>query len=183
MQHVDFTSEAFSRDPGEAVARLRAAGPVVATKFPIVGKVWVTTTYETTAHVLKDSSVFTLRKEGGALAGPALVDAGLDRGHCQQHADDGRAGPHAAARTSSTKRSAAARCSTWSRAFAPSPTASPTNCSRTAAPADLVAALCANAAARGDLRAARPAAGRPAEIHRLGQLARRTSPTPSAFCA
>jgi cytochrome P450 len=67
--HVDFTSEAFFRDPAETIARLRAAGPVVATRFPIVGKVWITTTYETTARVLKDSATFTLRKEGGALAG------------------------------------------------------------------------------------------------------------------
>src|SRR5262249_42786545 len=56
---------------------LRALGPVVATRFPIVGKVWITTTYESTARVLKDSETFTLRKEGG-LAGlrwwmPAFV--------------------------------------------------------------------------------------------------------------
>lgn len=65
----DFTSEAFFRDPSVGIAALRAAGPVVATRFPIVGKVWVTTTYEATAQVLKDSATFTLRKEGGALAG------------------------------------------------------------------------------------------------------------------
>ena len=57
---------------------MRASGPVVATRFPIVGKVWITTTYETTARVLKDSTTFTLRKDGGALAGlrwwmPAFV--------------------------------------------------------------------------------------------------------------
>jgi cytochrome P450 PksS len=68
-RHVDFTSEAFFRDPGAGIAALRASGPVVATKFPIVGKVWITTTYEATARVLKDSKSFTLRKEGGALAG------------------------------------------------------------------------------------------------------------------
>src|SRR5262245_50977424 len=67
--HVDFTSEAFFRDPSTAIATLRAAGPVVATRFPIVGNVWITTTYETTARVLKDSTTFTLRKEGGAVAG------------------------------------------------------------------------------------------------------------------
>lgn len=66
---IDFTSEAFFRDPAASVARLRASGPVVATRFPIVGQVWLTTTYETTARVLKDSTAFTLRKEGGALAG------------------------------------------------------------------------------------------------------------------
>ena len=50
-QRVDFTSEAFFRDPAATVARLRAIGPAVETRFPIVGKVWVTTTYEATAQV------------------------------------------------------------------------------------------------------------------------------------
>src|SRR5499433_281552 len=77
---VDFTSQAFFRDPAAGVERLRASGPVVATTFPIVGKVWITTTYELTARVLKDSETFTLRKEGGGLAGlrwwmPAFVSA------------------------------------------------------------------------------------------------------------
>ena len=69
MAPVDFVSEAFFRNPGAAVATLRASGPAVATRFPMVGKVWVTTTHEATARVLKDSSTFTLRKEGGAVAG------------------------------------------------------------------------------------------------------------------
>ena len=66
---VDFASEAFLRDPGAGVARLRATGPVVFTRFPIIGRVWVTTTHEAAARVLKDGALFTLRKEGGALAG------------------------------------------------------------------------------------------------------------------
>src|SRR6516165_8758575 len=66
---IDFTSEAFFRDPPAAIARLRALGPVVATRFPLVGDVWVTTTYETTAQVLKDSATFTLRREDGEVAG------------------------------------------------------------------------------------------------------------------
>jgi cytochrome P450 PksS len=65
---VDFTSDAFFRDPAATIARLRAAVPVVKTRFPIVGKVWITTTYEATARVLKDSATFTLRRDG-ALAG------------------------------------------------------------------------------------------------------------------
>ncbi|HZR77081.1 cytochrome P450 [Bradyrhizobium sp.] len=68
-QPVDFASEAFFRDPGAAVARLRALGPFVATTFPVMGRVWVTTTYEATARVLKDSEHFTLRKEDGTVAG------------------------------------------------------------------------------------------------------------------
>ena len=67
--NFDFTSEAFFRDPQAGVAQLRAIGPAVATKFPIVGRVWVTTTYEAAARVLKDGALFTLRKEGGALVG------------------------------------------------------------------------------------------------------------------
>lgn len=67
--HVDFASEAFFRDPASAVATLRAAGPAVATRFPVVGKVWVTTTYEATARVLKESTTFSLRKDNGEVAG------------------------------------------------------------------------------------------------------------------
>ena len=66
---VDFTSQEFFRDPAALISALRASGPVVATRFPIIGKVWITTTHEATARVLKDSASFTLRKEGGALAG------------------------------------------------------------------------------------------------------------------
>jgi cytochrome P450 PksS len=78
-QRVDFTSEAFFRDPAATVAMLRAIGPAVETRFPIVGEVWVTTTYEATARVLKDSATFSLRKESGAVAGlrwwmPKLVE-------------------------------------------------------------------------------------------------------------
>jgi cytochrome P450 PksS len=66
---IDFKSEAFLRDPATGVAALRAAGAVVETHFPIVGRVWVTTTYEAAARVLKDSATFSLRKEGGDVAG------------------------------------------------------------------------------------------------------------------
>jgi cytochrome P450 len=66
---VDFASEEFLRDPAALVAQRRASGPVVAARFPIVGRVWVTTTFEATARVLKDTAVFSLRKESGAVAG------------------------------------------------------------------------------------------------------------------
>ncbi|MBR0781281.1 cytochrome P450 family protein [Bradyrhizobium iriomotense] len=66
---LDFTSEAFFRDPPRAIAALRASGPVVATRFPLVGDVWITTTHDATAEVLKDGATFTLRKEDGDIAG------------------------------------------------------------------------------------------------------------------
>jgi cytochrome P450 len=61
---VDFTSQEFFRNPAAGIERLRACGPVVETRFPIVGRVWITTTYDATARVLKDSTTFTLRKDG-----------------------------------------------------------------------------------------------------------------------
>lgn len=75
---LDFASEAFFRDPPKAIATLRMSGPVVATRFPLVGDVWITTTHDATAQVLKDGATFTLRKEDGDVAGlrwwmPGLV--------------------------------------------------------------------------------------------------------------
>src|SRR4029453_16937497 len=77
---VDFTSQAFFRDPADGIEKLRAAGTVLATRFPLVGELWFRTTYDSTARVLKDSEIFTLRKEGGGLAGlrwwmPAFIGA------------------------------------------------------------------------------------------------------------
>src|SRR3954468_19728362 len=60
LQRSDFISQDFFRDPAAGIARLRAAGRVVRIKFPIVGKVWITTTHELAARVLKDSETFTL---------------------------------------------------------------------------------------------------------------------------
>jgi hypothetical protein len=79
-QRVDFASEAFFRDPAVTVAKLRAIGPAVETTFPIVGKVWVTTTHEATARMLKESATFSLRKEGGRLR----VFAGGCRSWCKR---------------------------------------------------------------------------------------------------
>jgi cytochrome P450 PksS len=66
---VDFTSQDYYRNPAATLARLRASGPVVEIRFPIIGRVWITTTQELAGRVLKDSQTFTLRKEGGGLAG------------------------------------------------------------------------------------------------------------------
>ncbi|MGV7213805.1 cytochrome P450 [Bradyrhizobium sp. UFLA05-112] len=66
---IDFTSDAFFRDPPKGIAKLRACGPVVATRFPLIGDVWVTTTHDATAQVLKDGATFTLRREDGKVAG------------------------------------------------------------------------------------------------------------------
>jgi cytochrome P450 len=66
---VDLTSQDFFRDPATVVGRLREAGPVVEVNFPLVGRVWMTTTQETASYVLKDGKLFTLRKDDGNVAG------------------------------------------------------------------------------------------------------------------
>jgi cytochrome P450 PksS len=66
---IDFTSQDFFRDPLVALERMRAAGPVVEVRLPIMGRVWMTTTQEMASRVLKDNQVFTLRKDDGAVAG------------------------------------------------------------------------------------------------------------------
>ncbi|MDH2384834.1 cytochrome P450 [Bradyrhizobium sp. CER78] len=65
----DFSSETFNRDPAAGIAMLRARGEVVEVRFPIVGRVWLTTTYDAASVMLKESATFTLRKEDGEVAG------------------------------------------------------------------------------------------------------------------
>ena len=53
----DFISQHFYRNQADAIARLRAQGPVLQVHFPIIGKVWITTTNEVAGRVLKDLSL------------------------------------------------------------------------------------------------------------------------------
>jgi cytochrome P450 len=64
MLRIDFTSQDYLRDPATGLARLRAAGPVVKVRFPIIGKTWITTTSDLAGRVLKDNETFTMRKDG-----------------------------------------------------------------------------------------------------------------------
>lgn len=64
MPIVDFTSQGYLRDPAIGLATLRASGPVVQVRFPIVGKTWITTTADLAGRVLKDSETFTMRRNG-----------------------------------------------------------------------------------------------------------------------
>ncbi|HTV36490.1 MAG TPA: cytochrome P450 [Xanthobacteraceae bacterium] len=66
---ADFTSQEYFRNPAAGIEKLRAAGSVVEVRFPLVGKVWATTTQALANQVLRDSETFTLRKDDGAVAG------------------------------------------------------------------------------------------------------------------
>jgi cytochrome P450 len=67
--HADFASQDYFRNPAAAIEKLRATGPVVRVRFPIVGTVWATTTEALADQVLKDTETFTIRKEDGTVAG------------------------------------------------------------------------------------------------------------------
>ena len=67
--HPDFTSQDYYRNPAAAIENLRSLGPVVEVSFPIVGKVWATTTQALADRVLKDTDTFTIRKDDGTVAG------------------------------------------------------------------------------------------------------------------
>src|SRR5499427_5844575 len=67
--HADFSSQDYFRNPAAAIAALRSAGPVVEIEFPIIGRVWTTTTQEVADRVLKDAETFGLRQADGRVAG------------------------------------------------------------------------------------------------------------------
>ena len=66
---ADFTSQDYFRNPAAAIANLRRLGPVVEVRFPVIGKVWATTTQALADQVLKDTATFTMRREDGNVAG------------------------------------------------------------------------------------------------------------------
>jgi cytochrome P450 len=67
--HADFTSQDYFRNPGATIEKLRNQGPVVEVRFPIIGRVWTTTTQVLADQVLKDTETFTIRKDDGTVAG------------------------------------------------------------------------------------------------------------------
>jgi len=66
---ADLSSQEYFRNPAAEIAKLRSAGPVVQVQFPLVGKLWITTTQEAADCVLKDSETFTMRQGDGTIAG------------------------------------------------------------------------------------------------------------------
>jgi cytochrome P450 len=66
---ADFASQDYFRNPAAAMEKLRAAGPVIEVRFPIVGKIWTTTTQALADQVLKDTETFTVQQEDGTVVG------------------------------------------------------------------------------------------------------------------
>ena len=163
----DFTSQDYFRNPAAAIEKLRSLGPVVEVRFPIIGKVWATTTQALADQVLKDTGTFTIRQDDGNVAGlrwwmPGIVRTLANSMLSMDEPDHKRLRdivdeafrrravldmePHIQATGRPARRRIVRR--------------------RRARP--ICRALCAKTAAVGDLRTARAAARRPAEIHGLG---------------
>jgi cytochrome P450 len=66
---ADFASQDYFRDPAAAIDKLRTNGPVVEVRFPLMGKVWATTTEALADRVLKDCETFTMRQDDGTVVG------------------------------------------------------------------------------------------------------------------
>lgn len=72
-QRFDLTGWAFRNDPGPTFAAMRAAGPVLRTRFPFLGDVWACTTHAACEAMVKDNTAFV---QEGRHAGKSGV-AGL----------------------------------------------------------------------------------------------------------
>ncbi len=72
-QRFDITSQDFKRNPFPTFERMREMGPLVLVKLPIVGKVWLVTTYDATVEVLRDHERFVRdpRNAGSSSTVPA----------------------------------------------------------------------------------------------------------------
>ena len=56
--HFDLSSQEFKQNPFPTLARMREEGPLIRTKFPLVGKVWMATTYDAVNDLLRDHQQF-----------------------------------------------------------------------------------------------------------------------------
>jgi len=67
---ADFTSQDYYRNPAAAIERLRALGPVVQVRFPMLGTVWATTTQALADQV--GVGVLQIRRYEGGTSQPTL---------------------------------------------------------------------------------------------------------------
>jgi len=58
VHNCDITIPGFQADPFSVFAKLRAMGPILKTRLPMLGECWITTTYESADKVLRDQKHF-----------------------------------------------------------------------------------------------------------------------------
>jgi len=67
----DFTGAGAKRDPFPQLAAMRAAGPVIPVKMPLVGKVWITTSHAACTAMVKQNELFVQEGRHAGKTGPA----------------------------------------------------------------------------------------------------------------
>src|SRR5262245_57241659 len=55
---LDFYSQDLKQNPFPELARLLAEGPVIRTKFPLLGQAWMATSYDAVNELLRDHQRF-----------------------------------------------------------------------------------------------------------------------------
>lgn len=55
---IDFCSQEFKQNPYPTLAQMHRAGPLIRTRFPLFGKVWLATTYDAVNDLLRDHERF-----------------------------------------------------------------------------------------------------------------------------
>lgn len=68
----DLTDPEFLRDPSAQIAKMQGDGPLVRTKIPLLGKMWVTTTDQAARNLLKSPTVFV--RDTSAATGQTMVE-------------------------------------------------------------------------------------------------------------
>ena len=68
----DLTSREFLTDPGPILARMRAEGPLVRTRLPLIGEIWLTTTDAGARTLLKSPDLFA--RNNVAAGGRSLAE-------------------------------------------------------------------------------------------------------------
>lgn len=58
MHKFDLTSAEFKRNPFPTWEQMRALGPVIPARLPLIGKVWLFTTYQAASEMLRDSKTY-----------------------------------------------------------------------------------------------------------------------------
>lgn len=67
----DFTGPEAKGDPFPQLAAMRAAGPVIPVRLPLLGRLWITTTHAATSAMVKDNGRFVQEGEHAGKSGVA----------------------------------------------------------------------------------------------------------------
>src|SRR4051794_32622411 len=77
---IDLMSQAFKRDPSPTLARMRELGPVIRVRIPLLGKVWMATTYDAVNDLLRDHHRFVQSPATAGNRGMGAIIRWLPRG-------------------------------------------------------------------------------------------------------